>query len=164
MSGAADGWLVHEGEDGRDWLFRWNGVTWTALAPLAEGTHALDVWGDSEGNAWIPLRTTEEEQDPATALLHWDGHTLAHLAVPASFKVGIVRGTTPRDVWLFGPERRIYHFDGAQLRQGKATFEVADAWGAPDGDLWIVGGQAATDGAPAAARAAHTGPLPEVKK
>lgn len=52
----ADGWLVHEGEDGRHWLFRFNGVAWTALAPIAEDTTATDVWGDAEGNASIPLQ------------------------------------------------------------------------------------------------------------
>ncbi len=163
MTSASDGWLVNEGEDGRDWLFRFNGVTWTPLAPLAPETHATDVWGDAEGNAWIPLRTSEKDDDPATALLRWDGHTLAHVAVPASFKVGIVRGSGPRDVWFFGPERAIYHFDGQHLRQGKGTFDIIDAWAAPDGDLWIVGAEDVKRDAPAA-RAAHTGPLPEVQK
>lgn len=164
MTGAADGWLVHEGEDGRDWLFRFNGVAWTALAPLAEDTTATDVWGDAEGNAWIPVRAADKEDAPATALLRWDGRVLAHVAVPPSFQVGVVRGTGPRDVWLFGPDRRMYQWDGATLRQGKAAFDVNDAWAAPDGDLWLVGAQEASDDKPPLPRAAHTGPLPEVRK
>ncbi len=164
MTGAADGWLVHEGEDGRHWLFRFNGVAWTALAPIAEDTTATDVWGDAEGNAWIPLRVAQEQDAPAEALLRWDGHVLAHVAVPASFQVGVVRGSGPKDVWFFGPDRRMYQWDGERLRQGKATFDVNDAWFAPDGDLWLVGGQEAGEDKPAGARAAHTGPLPEVRQ
>jgi hypothetical protein len=140
MNGLDDGWMVHLDDEGRDWLLRYNGVTWVPQAPLEQGLLTMDLWADQEGHAWLLARRGGSDQDPANTLLRFDGHGLSKLPLPASFAATMVRGTGPRDVWLLGGGRKVYQWDGQQLRQGEAPFEVQDAWGAPGGEVWIVGG------------------------
>lgn len=161
MTAAADGFLVHEHEDGRDWLWRYNGVTWRPLAPITDGMSAISLWGDSLGNAWILLRSSNlKDDEPAGSVLRWDGKKLSYLAVPASFQASMIRATGPDDVWMIGPEGRLYQWDGKALHQGKAPMDVLDAWGSSkDGDLWLAG-QTFTSKKyeEGEGRLAHTGP------
>lgn len=166
MTSSSDGFLVHEGDDFRDWLFRFNGVSWRPVAALSDGTTATGLWADAAGHAWILVRSANvKEDDPADTLLHWDGEKLAYMAVPASFKADQIRGTRGDDVWMIGPEDRLYQWDGARLHQGKAPISLSSLWGSPDGDLFLAGAEPNPKNPDqAGARLVHTGPRAEAKK
>ncbi|MFO0593131.1 MAG: hypothetical protein U0441_36650 [Polyangiaceae bacterium] len=166
MLSASDGFLVHEGDDFRDWLFRYNGVTWRPLAPLTDSTTATGLWADREGHAWILVRSANANEDaPADSLLRWDGQKLAYMAVPETFKAISVHGTRDDDVWITAPEDILYQWDGAHLRRGKAPISVASMWGGADGDLYLGGSELhPKEGVDPAGRLAHTGPRAEAKK
>jgi hypothetical protein len=166
MRAADDGWMVLGGDDSRQWLVHYNGVTWEPRAGLDEGLEVVDLWVDGEGHVWMTARrgkqaTSSVVQGPAdyawetdthsndnaeaNLILRFDGHTLSALAVPASFKTQLVRGSGPQDVWFVGLDRTVYQWDGTQLRQGEAPLLVLDAWMSPGGELWLVGSDAEID-------------------
>jgi hypothetical protein len=155
MRGAADGWMVHEGGDGNPWLFRFNGVAWARRLPLPLGLNIVDLWADDEGQAWLALRRGGKDGDPADILARTDGQAYTALAVPKSFAIQTIRGSGAKDIWFLGDNRKVYQFDGKQLRQGAAPFPVADAWGSPDGDVWFAGGSEAVDDKPRKPMLAH---------
>jgi hypothetical protein len=153
-----DGWMTVEDEDGRPLLLRYNGVDWAPLAVLDGDLAVLGLWADEAGHAWLTARRGKED-GPGNVALHFDGHALRQVPVPASFAAVSVRGTGARDVWFLGAGRKVYQWDGAALRQGEAPFDVGDAWAASGGEVWFV-----SDGKGPKGMAARVAPTSEVRR
>ena len=159
MLGRDEGWMTHDGGDGREWLLRYNGATWAPVAKLEPGLAGIDLWADGASRVWITARRGGKDDEPANKLLVWDGRSLGAVPVPASFATRLVRGTGPSDVWFVGAGMKAYQWDGQRLHEGEAPFDAVDAWAAPGGEVWLVGGvQPGT----AARTAAASAPAPGV--
>jgi len=159
MHGLDDGWMIREDDGGERWLLRFNGVTWLPQAAIHKDLFIENIWADDQKHLWITARHGGGEDDPSNVLLRFDGRTLSMVPVPASFATRRVRGTNSRDVWLTGDGKKVYQWDGEQLRQGEAPFEVQDVWVSPNGEVWILGPNVDAGG-PAAGVVAHTTALP----
>ncbi len=138
MRGADDGWLIHDGGDGRAALLRYNGVSWSTKATF-DGLAVTDLWVDEGNQVWIVARRGGKDDAPGNALLRFDGNALEELRLPASFAASMVRGTGGKDIWFVGAGTAVYQWDGQKLHAGQAPFIVGGAWAAPGGELWIVG-------------------------
>ena len=161
MRGLDDGWMVRSGDDGRSWLLRYNGVTWTAVAPLEEGMYGNGLW--AEGNdVWILVGWSADD-GLATDLLRYDGRSFSYVPVPKGFSTRRVRGASGRDLWFSGAGKALYQWDGAALHQGEGPFEVDDLWAGPGGEVWLVG-PPTDNGGPPAGTVARALPLPAAGK
>ena len=158
MRGPGDGWMVRTGVDQHPWLFRYNGVDWTPLARLGQGWKIEDMWGD-ETDVWMVLHFDDDAKAPARDLVRWNGRALSLQAVPDGFEIRSMHAAHGRDVWFYGVGRTLYQWDGTQLRQGDAPFEVVDLWAGPGGELWLVG-PTVDSGGPPVGVVARALPLP----
>lgn len=159
MQGLDDGWMVHEDDDRRRRLVRYNGVTWVPVAVLDADLFAVDMWADEDDHVWLTARRGGDDSDPANTLLRFDGQKLSIVAVPPKFTTRKVRGTGARDVWFTGDGKKLYQWDGEQLRAGEAPFAVDELWAAPGGEVWFSGPEP-SEGGPPPGVVAHTVPLP----
>lgn len=165
MRGLDDGWITAvDPRSGERALLRYNGVTWVPRAKLRAGLVPLDVWADAEGHPWITAQI-EGDGAPRSTLLRFDGQALQEMTVPEDFAAKWVTGTGPSDVWFFEEGTKAYQWDGKTLHEGELPFAYGGAWGAPGGEVWIVGrhgewGDDVRPGELGHGTAAHTAPLP----
>ncbi|MBK8257222.1 MAG: hypothetical protein IPK82_31680 [Polyangiaceae bacterium] len=136
MRGTDNGYMVRKGGDGRPWFYRFNGVAWAPLAPLDKHMAVADMFTAGADDVWIAIRWNGQEEGPANDLLHWDGKTLALVAVPAAFAVRQVGADSPDNVWFGGEGSTLYQWDGKILRRGSAPFAVGDMW-VGKGEIWL---------------------------
>ncbi len=159
---ATDDLWIWNGRGGRLW--RGNGVAWFVVPTGLDGIE--DVWLDETGAPWV----LGVVKDRGEALLRWDEArgALRPLPLPRDTGAALVRGTSARDVWVLG-SKAVLQWDGRAFRRAESPIgTVNDAWVAPSGELWMVGGDRArkvkTEDGTGPAGAAFRLPAPEGAK
>lgn len=133
MVGPDDGFMVWLDEDERQRLLRFNGVTWVTKAHLGD-LEVTSMWVESDGQVWLTASLDKADD----VILRFDGQALHALPVPPAFKATHVVGGAGKELWFYGFADTVYQYDGARLHVGKAPFPVAEAWVAPNGEVWAV--------------------------
>jgi hypothetical protein len=126
-------------------VWHWNGVAHEPRSPRM--ARVIDLWVDETGAAWVlgRARAPEDPRQPASdradALARWDpaAGRFRRVAVPRGFEATIIRGTSARDVWMFGSEAW-FHWDGERVRRAPPALDgVGGVWSEIGGELWVAG-------------------------
>lgn len=125
-SGPADVWFTsHDGT-----ILRWDGAAFRSLrSPTALGDA---IWGSGPSDVWMSTRS-------GLGVVHWDGSklTLLDRATGPSY-LGIT-GSSKRDVWFYGDQGLLRHWNGAALSAIDVSVTQADVtaiFGAGPEDVW----------------------------
>ena len=139
LSGVAAGDVWGAGERGS--IVHWNGRTWGPAPLAAAGQNAANqlrfgvnaLWASRADDIWLTN---------VGYLYHWDGATITPVTARAGSRdINAFWGTAPNNVWSFGKNGEVGHWDGAlwTLAENTGTQELLAAWGSSASDIWAVG-------------------------
>lgn len=151
---AGDGEAFAVGEKGT--ILRRRAGAWEPAPPVTTAT-LYGVWGSGPGDVWA-VGGSPLGGGPDDVVLHFDGVSWSQVEVPEPdgavlFKVW---GSGPDDVWIVGERGTVLHASGGALERRPVTdpagvplpVRLVTVSGAPQGEVWAVGGPDPTGGPP----------------
>jgi photosystem II stability/assembly factor-like uncharacterized protein len=118
------------------------GSTWTRTTGLTLSIALRGVWGSSADDVYAVGGT-----GGSSAVLHTTNRGTSWTVTPAGtfgggFNLNDISGTSASDVYVVGPDGRIFHSTGADVwtaENSPTTQELLGVWGIPGGDVYAVG-------------------------